>query len=485
MNYNLELLAKQVMIQKGLEPEFSKEALQQLQTIHTPASIPKRMEDLRSLPWCSIDNENSLDLDQLTFAKEENGTTTLFIAIADVDALVPANSAIDLHAQINATSVYTPAKLFPMLPEKLSFHLTSFVEEEDRLSLTIKINIDKRGKMEEFSLFPAIVRNPAKLSFEAVGAWLEGKATIPEKIKKVSGLEQSLLCQHKASQLLQARRHSLGALTLFPSEMEAKITQDKKIVLLSPIHNDAHQLIESFMIAANFAITNYLKNSHIPRLCRIVQKPKRWERIVQIAASFDFLLPQEPEGKALEEFLLLRKSKDPSTFQDLSLVIVKLLGRGENVVCEPNNPDQGHFGLALSAYTHSTAPNRRFVDLISLRQCKAHLKATSNPYSFKQLQQLASHCTQQEDAALKVERQMNKAVAALFLSPMIGASFEGIVTGASEKGTWARIFSPPVEGRIIRGFEKLDVGDRVVVQLESVDVPKGYINFATKQKNRF
>lgn len=478
LKVDLEHLAMQVMHDRGLLPKFSNEVYLQLSGIKQPAEPSLNCQDLRSLLWCSIDNEDSLDLDQLTYAQDEKGGgATLWIAIADVDALVPKDSAIDQHAQINTTSVYTPAIIFPMLPEKLSTHLTSLNEGEDRLALVVKVIMNSHGEIEEGSIFEAKVRNHAKLAYPSLGAWLQGSGKIPDKINAVSGLEKALLCQHKAAQVLKNRRHLLGALTLESPEVEAKVLEES-VILQPPSHNFADQLIEHFMIAANHVMANHLRSRKIPSLRRVVRIPKRWDRIVQVASTWGERLPGEPDSKALEEFLVKCKKRDPLSFPDLSLTIIKLLGRGEYIVETGDEQPTGHFGLALREYIHSTAPNRRFPDLISQRQYKALLQGSKNPYGLDELQILAAHCTKQEDAAAKVERHLSKSAAALLLAPHIGAVFKGIITGASEHGTWARVFNPPVEGKIISGFEKWDVGDRVTVKLVSVDVNRGYINFA-------
>ncbi len=475
--FDLERLAMQVMHDKGLQPKFSDEVYMQLHTIKRPAQAPTNCQDLTSLLWCSIDNDDSLDLDQLTYAQDEkDGSTTLWIAIADVDALVPKDSAIDQHAQMNTTSVYTPAIIFSMLPEKLSTNLTSLNENENRLALVVKVNMTTDGKVEEGSIFMAIVRNRAKLAYPSLGAWLEGSGPIPAKVSTTPGLEKALQCQHRAAQLLKERRHLLGALTLESPEVEAKVFE-KNVVLHPPSHNFADQLIEHFMIAANYVMAIELRKAKIPSLRRVVRVPKRWDRMIQVAASLNERLPEEPNSSALEHFLIKRKKLDPISFPDLSLTIIKLLGRGEYIVEGGEDVPTGHFGLALREYIHSTAPNRRFPDLITQRQYKALLAGAKNPYSLEELQILAEHCTHQEDAATKVERHLNKSAAALLLASHIGATFKGIVTGVSKSGTWARIFNPPVEGKILQGFEKLDIGDRIAVKLVGVDIPKGYINF--------
>jgi len=475
-SFNLESLAKQALQEKGFQSEFSHAAWEQLDRIHQPASL-SAAEDLTSLLWCSIDNDDSRDLDQLTYAeKQAEGKTAIWIAVADVDALVAKDSAIDKHAAINTTSVYTPARVFTMLPEKLSTDLTSLNENADRLAVVIKIIIDAQGQSENSTIFEAMVRNGAKLAYNSLGSWLEGQAEIPDKVKQVQGLEDALRCQHETAQLLKRNRHIAGALTLETVEAVAKMQNEQVIVSLAG-HNFAHQLIEDFMIAANSAMAQHFRDAKIPSFRRIVRIPKRWDRIVQVAAMLGETLPEKPDPKALDHFLIQQKQKNPETFPDLSLTVIKLLGRGEYIVEVPGDKPIGHFGLALSEYVHSTAPNRRFPDLISQRICKAYLKNKTTPYPLPELIRLAAHCTHQEDAAMKIERRLNKSAAAMLLSSQIGAKFSGIVTGAGPKGTWVRILQPPVEGKVIHGVHKLDVGDRVSVTLARVDIPKGYIDF--------
>lgn len=475
---DLSQLANRIMQEKGLQPEFSKDEIQQLSQINNPAPPSSKYVDLRSLLWCSIDNDDSRDLDQLTYAeKGADDKTTLWIAIADVDALVDKDSPIDMHARINTTSVYTPAKIFSMLPEKLSTNLTSLNENEDRVSMVVKIQINQTGDIESSSIFQAIVHNYAKLTYGVIGKWLEEKNSLPDKVKLVPGLENTLKIQHEAAQILKQKRHDAGSLTLESSEAEVKITSNNQIVIQLSPHNFAHQLIEEFMIAANRATAQHFSDAKIASLRRVVRIPKYWDRIVEVAKNFGEDLPQQPDSKALDVFLINRQKKDPDSFPDLSLTVIKLLGRGEYIVENDKDSPIGHFALALSDYTHSTAPNRRFPDLISQRQYKAFLLGEKAPYALEELYNLAAHCTQQEDAAMKVERQVNKSAAAALLSSQIGTVFKGIITGAGKKGTWVRIFQPAVEGKIIRGFEGLNIGDKVSVQLKDVDITKGFIDF--------
>lgn len=478
MKVDLASLAHQVMLEKGLQPDFSREELQQLSHLTMPAPIDQNYPDHRSFLWCSIDNDDSRDLDQLTYAeKGSNGETTLWIAIADVDALVDKDTPIDVHARINTTSVYTPAKIFPMLPEQLSTNLTSLNEGEDRLAIVVRIKINSIGEVEESFIAQAIVHNYAKLTYSAIGRWLEGESPVPDNVKQVKGLEEALRIQHEAAQLLKQRRHEAGSLTLETAEAEVKVDHQNEISIQLPAHNFAHQLIEEFMIAANCVTASYFNQAKIPSLRRVVRTPKYWDRIVELANGYGEFLPDEPDSKALEAFLMKRKKEDAESFPDLSLTVIKLLGRGEYIVESDQEDHIGHFSLALSNYTHSTAPNRRFPDLITQRQYKAFSRGNSSPYSLRELDHLAKHCSEQEDAAMKVERQLNKSAAALSLSSQIGTVYQGIITGASEKGTWVRLFHPAVEGKVIEGFENLKVGNKVTVQLTSVNIVKGYIDF--------
>lgn len=480
---SLTVLAKQIMRSRGLEPEFSGAVLQELSKINEPAQNSPKCMDLRSLLWCSIDNDDSRDLDQLTYGeKSQDNKTIIWIAVADVDALVHKDSAIDLHAQKNTTSVYTPSKIFPMLPEKLSTNLTSLNENEDRLAIVVKIIMNQVGGIEDFSIMQALVHNYAQLTYNAIGEWLNGSGNLPDKVKNVKGLESSLRWQHEAAQVLKNKRHELGSLTLESSEVRAKVSDKQEIILSLAPHNYAHQLIEEFMIAANFCIVQQFNKAKIASFRRVVRQPKRWNRIVELASKLGDKLPEQPDSKALNQFLVNQRKLDPVAFPDLSLSIIKLLGRGEYIVENVGDESIGHFGLALSDYTHATAPNRRFPDLITQRQYKAYLQGVKGPYSLRELNLLADHCTQQEDAAAKVERHINKSAAAMLLSSQIGTIFNGIITGASQKGTWVRIFQPAVEGKVIQGFERLDVGDRVSVKLEYVDIPKGFIDFSVYAK---
>jgi ribonuclease R len=473
-------LAHQAMLARGLLPDFSAAALAELGRLRVPAATEAEpVQDLRNLLWASIDNDDSRDLDQLTVAAampEDN--TKILVAIADVAAVVKNGSAIDEHAHHNTTSVYTAAEIFPMLPEKLSTDLTSLNFNEDRLAMVVDMVVRADGSLQDATIYRAWVRNQAKLAYNSVGAWLEGKGIMPEPIAAVKGLADNLRLQDRAAQRLKNFRESQGALRLETLEAKPVFAGDQIQALELEEKNRAKELIADFMIAANGVVARYLSSRRFPSICRVVRTPKRWDRIVEVAREHQVELPDKPDAKALEEFLVQAKAADPLRFPDLSLTIIKLLGSGEYVAELPERHPLGHFGLAVKDYVHATAPNRRYPDLLIQRLLKAALKSEPVPYSLDELEVLAVHCTAAEDAARKVERQVGKAAAALLLESRIGEQFEALVTGAAPKGTWVRLLTIPVEGKLVRGFQGVDVGQRLRVQLMSVEVPRGFIDFA-------
>jgi exoribonuclease-2 len=475
----LQKIAKRVMAERGFLAEFSRAVNEELDGIEKkrPDGAPGA-KDLRSLLWASIDNDDSRDLDQLTVAQPlEDGATKILVAVADVDSRVRKGSAIDDHARTNTTSVYTAAQIFPMLPERLSTDLTSLNDGQDRAALVIEITVEPDGNVRETGVSRALVRNHAKLAYNAVGVWLEGGAPPPEPLSVVPGLEANLRLQDKVAQLLKESRHERGALDLQTIEARAVFDGDTVADLAAEEKNRAKELIEDFMIAANGVTARFLQARGFPSLRRIVRSPDRWNRLVDLAATLGERLPADPDSIALGRFLAKRRIADPLRFPDLSLAVIKLMGRGEYAVELPGESSAGHFGLAVRDYSHSTAPNRRYPDLITQRLVKAALDGGAVPYTETELVILARHCTEKENDAEKVERLVGKAAAALLLEGRIGERFEGIVTGASPKGTWVRIFAPPVEGRVEEGADGLDVGDRVRVKLIHTDVENGYIDF--------
>jgi exoribonuclease-2 len=476
----LDDLAHQAMIDHGLKPAFDDAVIKQLGNIHAPArDDDDDVRDLRDLAWCSIDNDDSRDLDQLTWGEDVgDGDSRIMIAVADVDALVRKNTPIDRHARHNTTSVYTAAKVFSMLPEKLSTDLTSLNEGEDRLALVVEMTVHDDGSIAHGSLYRALVHNKAKLAYDRVAAWLDGEDDEPDKMRHVDGLAEAIKLQDRVADRMRDLRHENGALDLETIEARPVIRDGQVVDLRQARRNNARLLIEDFMIAANGTTARFLARHGFPSIRRVVRSPERWDRIERIAEELGDRLPPDPDPVALEEFLERRKKADPMRFPDLSLSVVKAMGAGEYVVEEPGDKPTGHFGLAVKDYTHSTAPNRRYPDLITHRLVKAALEKRNAPYDVDELASLAGHCTDQEDAANKVERQVRKSAAALMLSNRVGERFDGIVTGAAEKGTWVRIFHPPIEGKLVRGRKGLDIGDRVRVKLIEVDPERGFIDFA-------
>jgi exoribonuclease-2 len=479
----LQNIARRVMLTRGLLPEFSPQAVSELAMIQAPAnvSLATQARDLRDLLWASIDNDDSEDLDQLTVAEAmPEGKTKILVAVADVDALVKKDSAIDKDAQHNTTSIYTAAQIFPMLPVKLSTNLTSLNPNVDRLAQVVEMVIGPDGSLLDSDVYRAVVHNHAKLAYNSVAAWLEGRTPVPEAVTSLEGLAENLLLQDQAAQKMKNLRHAQGALSLETIEAKSVFEGDKISDLRVEEKNRAKEIIEDFMIAANGVTVRYLSARGIPSIRRVVRIPRRWDRIVEIAAEHAFKLPKNPNAGKLEMFLTMMKEADPLRFPDLSLAVIKLLGNGEYVAELPGEEATGHFGLAVKDYTHSTAPNRRYTDLITQRLLKAAIEKRPVPYSLDELDSLAENCTKKEDEANKVERQVGKSAAALLLQSRIGERFDAMVTGASEKGTWVRLLDIPVEGMLKSGSKGLDVGDQVFVELVSVDVEQGFIDFTRK-----
>jgi exoribonuclease-2 len=474
----LRRIARRAMLERGLLPDFSQDALAELSAIRAPAAGDGGVRDLRSLPWASIDNDDSRDLDQLTVAEKlPGGFVRVLVAIADVDALVGKGSAIDGHARTNTTSVYTAGGIFPMLPERLSTDLTSLADREDRLAVVIEMTVAADGSLTASDVYRAAVRNCAKLAYNSVAAWLDGQGPRPAPVASVPGLDANVRLQNEVAQKLKALRHEHGALDLQTLEARPVFDVDEIRDLEVEEKNRARELIEDLMIAANGVTARFLEARRLPSLRRVVRSPKRWDRIVEVAAHLGEGLPPQPDPLALAGFLAKRRVADPLRFPDLSLTVVKLLGAGEYVVEMPGQAAPGHFGLAVRDYTHATAPNRRFPDLLTQRLLKAALTGGAAPYTEDELAELAGHCTLQEDAANKVERQVAKSAAAMLLASKVGQRFDAIVTGASPKGTWVRVLRPPVEGKLVTGFEGLDVGHRLRVELAATDVERGFIDF--------
>jgi VacB/RNase II family 3'-5' exoribonuclease len=475
----LRAIAFDAMRAHGLDPDFPPAVLAEVAGLdRAPEATAGPARDLRSLLWCSIDNDDSRDLDQLSVAgARPDGAVKVMVAIADVDAAVPRDSPVDRHAEANTTSVYTPAMIFPMLPERFSTDLTSLNEHEDRLALVIDFTVAPDGSIVQSDVYGALVRNQAKLAYNAVDAWLTGRGPLPPAAAAVSGMDAQLRMQDGVAHALDAVRHQRGALQFQTLEVRPTFDGDAVSDLYVETPNRAKSLIENLMVAVNGIVARFLDTRGFASIRRVVRAPERWDRIVDLASQTGDRLPPNPDAAALSAFLVKRQKADPIRFPDLSLTIIRLLGSGEYVVDPPGAEPPGHFGLAVKDYTHSTAPNRRYPDLVTQRLVKAALAGNPSPYSVSDLEGLAAHCTRQEDAANKVERQVRKAAAAMVIAPRVGERFDAVVTGASGKGTWVRVLTPPVEGRLVRGEAGLDVGDEVRVQLSRVDVDKGFIDF--------
>jgi exoribonuclease-2 len=476
---SLGRIARDVLVKNGFQPEAGDAVVREIAGLGKAPTNGDGVEDLRSLNWSSVDNTTSRDLDQIEVAEElKDGAVVLRIGIADVDALVPKGSAIDAHAAANATSVYTGLTVYPMLPERLSTDLTSLNEGTDRLVLVIEVELARDGTVRRHDVYRALATNHAKLAYESVGPWLEGRGPEPEKIVADDDLEAQLWLQDKAASLLKRVREEAGALE-FDTIEATPVGKDGKVESLAVTRkNRARDLIEDFMIAANIAIAQILAERGRSAIRRVVRVPRRWDRIVDVAREYGVTLPAQPDARALSAFLGQRRAADPVRFPELSLTVVKLLGPGEYVLDKPGpSDDLPHFGLAATDYTHATAPNRRYADLVTQRLVKAAIAGAPPPYTDDELAAIAQQCTERENAANRVERSVRKSAAAELLAHRIGGVFQAIVTGVKKEGTYVRLLSPPAEGRVVRGEEGMDVGERVKVRLIHTDAERGYIDF--------
>jgi VacB/RNase II family 3'-5' exoribonuclease len=480
--FDIHAAARRAMITNGFQPDVPAEVVAEVSKATDPAAQPLgNVKDMRALPWSSIDNDSSLDLDQLEVAERlPNGDVRVSVAIADVDATVAIGSATDRFAAANSCSVYTGVVTYPMLPDRLSTHLTSLSQDADRPCVVIEFVVGADGTVKSHDVYLARVENKAKLAYSNVGAWLDGHGQLPPAAN--AAVQDQLRLQDAAATSLRAERGRRGALSLDTIEAQTFVRPDHSVgVQLVPKTRASH-LIEDFMIAANVALAEFLDDRKSPSIRRVVRVPERWDRIVTLAAGLGEKLPATPDSAALEAFLIKRQAADPDHYPDLSLSVVKLIGPGVYELHEPGTPDTGHFGLATHDYTHATAPNRRYADLVTQRLVKAVLAGKPSPYSTADLQTIAAHCTEREDAARKVERQVRKEAAAASFAPHVGESFDAIVTGVSPKGTFVRIVTPPVEGRVMRGEQGLDVGDKTRVKLLSTDPAHGFIDFGAEPK---
>ena len=485
MPIDLKQLAEQAMHTRGLLPAFAPEALQEAEAARAagPQHVARALtqpgvHDLSALTWFSIDNDDTLDLDQLSVAEAlPGGRTRLMVAVADVDVLVPMGGAVDAHAAANTTSVYTAAGVFPMLPEVLSTDATSLHQGQERLAVVVDMQVDTNGTVAASDVYRAVVLNHAKLTYSGVSAWLDGSAPPLPQFATVPGLEAQIRLHDTLAAQLRQWRQQRGALNMNTVSARPVFVDGQLTDLQPDPRNRAKDLIADLMIAANAATARFLTDKGFPSLRRFLQAPRRWDRIEALAADHGVTLPAEPDAVALDQFLMAQRVANPAGFADLSLAVVKMLGSGEYMAAPAGVGGQGHFGLAVNDYAHSTAPNRRFPDLVTQRLVKTALTGAPTPYSTEALTDIARHCTLQEDNASKVEREVLKAAGAYLLHDRIGETFDAIVTGAAPKGTYVRIARPLLEGRVVRGFEGLDVGDKVQVRLVEVDAGKSHIDF--------
>ncbi|MEO8372046.1 MAG: RNB domain-containing ribonuclease [Candidatus Solibacter sp.] len=472
---DLAAIARQDMIARGFEPDMPAAARQQAEVARQSAD--GEITDLTGLLWSSIDNDESRDLDQVEWAERATNGIRVLVGIADVDSAVAKDSPIDQYAATETTTVYAGVRNFPMLPERLSTDQTSLNEDEDRVAVVIEFTVAADGSAGAQRIYRARVRNRAQLTYSGVGPWLEGKAAMPAKVSKMPRLAEQLQLQNEAAHLLRAARDRMGALTFDRAELQAIVDDGKVRSVEGRRANTSSRLIEDFMIAANEAMAQTLRAAGVASIRRIVRAPERWPRMVELAARHGETLPPEPDAGALNAFLVRRKKADPDHFADVSLTVLKLMGPGEYVAALPGGEQEGHFGLAAHDYTHSTAPNRRFADLVTQRLLKASLAHAAAPYSAEKLAAIARNCTLKEDAARKVQRDMTKRMAAVALASHVGQRFAAVVTGVTSKGVFVRISEPPVEGRLMRGEEGVDVGDRIHVELLGTDAQRGFIDF--------
>ena len=479
---DLHRIAREAVQEAGFEPDFPAEVARELEGLPDAgarAAGDAGVRDMRDLLWSSIDNKESRDLDQIEYVERRGEDCRVLVGIADVDAYVTKGSAVDRHAALNTVSVYTPAEVFPLLPLELSTGLTSLLEDEGRLAVVMELSVTRGGDVRSEQVYRALVRNRAKMDYDSAGAWLEGRGDAPEPVKKLEGLEAQLKLQDEVATALHELRRRSGALELEREELVPVLDEQGRVIRLDERqHNRAQTIIESLMVAANTSMAELLEEKGVPSLRRVVRAPERWPRIVEMAESLGDHLPPEPDPRALSDFMAKRRAADPAGYAELSLAVLKMMGPGDYLVEAPGLEQEGHFGLAVHDYTHSTAPNRRFPDIVTQRCLKSAASGTAAPYTREELEQIAERCNLMESAARKVERRMRKVAAAAMLSMHIGETFDAVVTGAKDKGTFARLLRPPADGMVVKGARGLDVGDRIRVRLLSTDPDRGFIDFA-------
>ncbi|WP_213805837.1 RNB domain-containing ribonuclease [Granulicella sp. dw_53] len=478
--FDLAAAAFTEMVRQGFHPDFPTGTEEQVERIRSDGQVTPggQVRDLRELLWSSIDNDTSRDLDHVEWAERVEGGIRVRVGIADVSESVAKNSPIDHHALDQTKTVYTAVRNFPMIPNELSTDLTSLNQGVDRAAVVTEYVVDPQGCLQQQSIYRALVHNCAQLAYSKVGPWLEGKAEPDAKIAASAELQAQLRLQDEAARALREERVSQGALEFNRIEADPVVIDGQVKALKTAQHNRATDLIEDFMIGANETMAGLLRAAGRSCIRRVVRSPERWERIVELVGRHGTILPAEPDSAALNAFLRKKRAADAVHYPDLSLAIIKLMGAGEYVVSPGKDAKPlGHFGLAARDYAHSTAPNRRFADLVTQRLVKAMLDDEPAPYTDAELEAIALRCNLQESAGHKVERAMRKRVAAVAMSGSIGKLFRGVVTGASDKGVYVRVFDPPVEGRVIKGEQGLDVGDTLTVKLLHTDPAHAFIDF--------
>jgi len=472
-HFDLAAAARLEMFHEGFHPDFPPGTEDQIASIRATPVQTAGLKDLRNLLWSSIDNDTSRDLDQIEVAERAEGGIRVRVGVADVSARVSIGTPIDKHAADQTVTVYTAVKNFSMLPEELSTDLTSLEPNEDRAAMVVEFLVTASGEIGQSAIYPALVRNHAQLTYNKVGPWLEGRG----KLDVSPELQAQLRLQDEAAHLLRAERNRLGALHFDRPEATAVLQDGQISGLEAALRTRSNDLIEDFMVAANEVMATTLSRAGASSIRRVVKTPERWPRIVELAAQHGGNLPAEPDSLALNLFLKKLKADDPVHYEDLSLCVIKLMGPGIYMLLRPGDKHEGHFGLAAHDYTHSTAPNRRFSDLVTQRLIHAVLAKQGTPYADSDLDAIAMNCTLKEKAARKVERTSEKRAAAVVLHNRIGEMFNGVVTGITPKGVFVRVSNPPVEGRVMRGGDGLDVGDRVRVKLLGTNPRLGFIDF--------
>jgi VacB/RNase II family 3'-5' exoribonuclease len=478
--FDLVASASAEMVREGFSVDFPDGSDAQVAAIRAAegTKVDADVRDLRGLLWSSIDNDTSRDLDQIEVAERVDGGVRVRVGIADVAASVLKDTPLDRHAAEQTQTVYTAVRNFSMLPTELSTDLTSLNEDEDRMAVVVEFVVDGQGKVQDTAIYRAQVRNKAQLAYSHVGPWLEGKTGPDAKVAASVDLQGQLRLQDEVALALRAQRVKMGALEFNRVEADPVVVDGKVESIGMVFHNRASDLIEELMIATNETMARTLRAANRSSIRRVVRSPERWARIVELVGRYGTVLPVQPDSGALNAFLQAQRQTDAVHYPDLSLAIIKLMGPGEYVLAKGDEEEQqGHFGLAAQDYSHSTAPNRRFVDLVTQRVVKAMLAGEAAPYTDDELEAIAKHCNERESAGRKVERAMLKRVAAVAMAGSVGKSFHGVITGTNEKGTYVRVFDPPVEGKVVRGAEGLDVGDMVDVTLLHTDPQHAFIDF--------